>query len=637
MEWPLPLRGRRLQRCEGTDLARTEIFNLADQLTSNARRWPASPALLAPGRAPITHAQLGAAASRAGPWLAAAGLNRAARIAVLMPPGPDLALACLAMACAAACLPLPMALSEPELDAVLGDAEVDAILSLPGDRLTTRLARARGLRQLSFEPREWQDAAPDPQAELAAPEPGSTAFILLTSGTTGRPKRVPLTHRQLMLSATNIAQHLQLTPEDRSLGVMSPCHSHGLVGGLLAPLAAGASVVCTPHFEARAFLRWLRDFEPTWYSAAPTLHLAVADLLARQGAAAPPHRLRLIRSASSALPAELQQRLEALWQVPVIQTYGMTETATQLASNPLPPGARKPGSVGRAVGAELRIVDRQGAPLPAGRTGAVQARGPTVFGGYEGGDDPGGETFIDGWFATGDLGWLDDEGYLFLAGRSKEMVNRGGEKISPFDVEQALLRLPGVAQAAAYAVPHPTLGEDLQAAVVAAPDAVLQGPALRTALFGVVADFKVPASIHVLPRLPTDPGGKVRRRDLHQQIAALLAPPPSGAPMTALQASVAALFAQVLDQQVAGAEENFLALGGDSLSAAQLILAANALWGLDLPPSALLAAPTVAGFAAAVRNAIDQADTLSAELQAELEGLSDEDAARLLGESPAPG
>jgi acyl-CoA synthetase (AMP-forming)/AMP-acid ligase II/acyl carrier protein len=581
----------------------------------------------------LSHAQLFEATQRVWPWLASCGIAPSARIAVLMPAGMDLSICCLAIACQAVCIPLHAGLAETELQALLGDAKADAVLGMPGDAMTARLAQKLGLTALVFNRQQWLETPSEmkPHGDQRWSEPDETAFVLFTSGTTGKPKRVPLTQRQILGSAHRIARHLELNPEDRALCVMPVYHSHGLIGGLLTPLAAGSSVVCAPAFDASEFLRWVSDFRPTWYTASPTIHHAVVDQVSRHGAGAPAHAFRLIRSASSALPAEQLARIEDVWRVPVIESYGMTETATQLASNPLPPAPRKAGSVGRPVGAELRVIDREGHALPTGQTGAVIARGPSVFNGYEDAPETDAEAFRDGWFLTGDLGRFDEDGYLFLTGRTKEQINRGGEKISPFEVEQALMRLPGVAQAVAYPVDHPTLGEDIHAAVVPAADSAVAGPFLRSCLFGVIADFKVPAFIHVVDQIPTGAGGKVQRRSLRQQVPPLVAAVPAAAPLTPLQLRIAEMFAQTLDQPRVEADANFLALGGDSLSAVRMILAVNETWGLDLHVTSLLSAPTVTAFTATIQAAIDEADTLSAGLRTELGALSDDEISRLLG------
>ncbi|MDM0001918.1 non-ribosomal peptide synthetase [Variovorax sp. J22P240] len=610
-----------------------EASTLAQLLARHAGLRPAAIALLAPGAQPVSYAQLFAMAQSARPWLASRGLAPAARVAVLMPSGLGLAISCVVIACGAVCIPLHAGLAELELLNLLGDARADAVMGLPGDPLPVTLAQKLGLATLAFDMQQWLEGPSRGAPDVDAPWPDSTdtAFVLFTSGTTGKPKRVPLGQRQVVCSAHHIAQHLDLSSEDRALCVMPAYHSHGLIGGLLAPLAAGSSVVCAPAFDAAEFPRWIRDFRPTWYTASPTIHHAVVEQLTHDHAAPPAHGFRLIRTASSMLPAELQRRMEDLWGVPVIQTYGMTETATQLASNPLPPGVRKAGSVGRPVGAELRVIDDEGHALSVGQTGSVIARGPAVFAGYEDAPETNAEAFLHGWFLTGDLGWFDHDGYLFLAGRSREMINRGGEKISPFEVEQALMRLPGVAQAVAYPVAHPTLGENVHAAIVRSPDSAADGPFLRSSLFGVIADFKIPACIHVIDRIPQGAGGKVQRRNLEHQVAALLAAVPSDVPLTPLQSQIAALFARVLDQPRVAFDANFLAIGGDSLSAARLVLEVNETWGVDLPASALLAHPTVTTFTAELQAAIEEADALSTSFESELGALSDDEVAHLLG------
>lgn len=625
-----------MQHQRGNAPAPVEGATLRQLLASHARTRPSAPALLAPGHRTITYVELLAVVSRARRWLLSCGLGSHARVALLLPQGMELAIASLAVGSQATAIALHPGSTQAELAALLADARTDAVLGLPGDPAAARLGQQLGSTPLSLD-LERLLAAPhespvafDDDRDWPAPE--DTAFVLFTSGTTGRPKRVPLTQGQVLASARNIARHLALAPDDRGLGLMPLFHSHGLVGGLLASLAAGSSVICTPGFDASQFLRWIGEFRPTWYTAAPTLHRAIAELGTHAEGALPPHKLRFIRSASSALPAELLRGLEALWGVPVIESYGMTESATQLASNPLPPGMRKPASVGRPAGAELRVIDESGNDQATGLPGSIVARGPAVFAGYEDAPAANAEAFRDGWFITGDIGWFDADGYLHIVGRNAEIINRGGEKIAPSDVEQALLRLPAVVQAVAYPAPHPTLGEDVHAAVVLARDAVADPQALRTALFGTIADFKIPARIHVLDDIPAGVGGKVQRRRLHEAIARIdLASPSAAAPLTAMEARVAALFARVLDRAVDEVDANFLVLGGDSLSAARLAQMANEAWGIEMSASAVLAAPTVGGFAARVQAAIDEADALGDALQAEMDALSDEEVARLLG------
>ncbi|MDM0052955.1 non-ribosomal peptide synthetase [Variovorax sp. J22R115] len=584
-------------------------------LEFHARTRPSAPALLSTGHPSLSYLQLVAAADHTRNWLASLGLDAVPRIAVVLPTGLPLALATVVLACNATALPLHPGLTPLELEALLREARADAVLGLPGDPVVTGLAQQLGVPALPFDLSRLLQAQADPsgdrEAQGAAPAPGDTAFVLFTSGTSGKPKRVPLTQQQVLASARNIARHLAVSPDDdRGLLVMPTYHGHGLIGGLLTPLVAGSSVVCTPGFEASEFAQWITEFAPTWYTAAPSIHQAIADLAARLGPAWPEHRLRFARSASSALSPALMRDLEALWQVPVIEAYAMTEAATQMASNPLPPGIRRPGSVGPAAGAGIRVIDPQGHDQPCNIEGRIVVRGPAVFSGYEDAPEVNKVAFQNGWFITGDLGWLGTDGYLCITGRTSELINRGGEKIAPYEVEQALLALPGVAQAVAYAAPHPTLGEDVHAAVVLARNEVTDPRALRRALFGALADFKIPACIHVLDKLPTGTAGKLQRRRMHEQIQSIArtstAAPDVREPPTPLQARVAALFEEILRQRVGEGDANFLAMGGDSLSAARLALAVSRDCGVEITVAQVLAAPSVTEMAALVQATMDE-------------------------------
>ena len=278
---------------------------------------------------------------------------------------------------------------------------------------------------------------------------------------------VPLTHASVCLSAYNVGAALALGPQDRLLNVLPLFHAHGLISGLLAALAAGSSVVCTPGFDAAAFFGWLTEFRPTWYTAVPTIHRALLSAASRHKHDVQQHSLRLIRSASSSLPSDVVSGLESLFGVPVIDTYGMTEAASQIAANPLE--RRKPGSVGQSAGAEIAIMDGKGRRLPTGERGEIALRGPTITRGYDNDAAANEAAFRDGWFRTGDLGYLDRDGYLFIVGRIKDVINRGGQKVAPGEVEEALLSHPDVVEAVAFPVSHRRLGEDVAAAVVLRP------------------------------------------------------------------------------------------------------------------------------------------------------------------------
>jgi oxalate---CoA ligase len=346
------------------------------------------------------------------------------------------------------------------------------------------------------------------RTSMDAPDPDDIAIFAYTSGTTGRSKCVPLTHANVLWSSRNIATHYALTPADRSLVVLPLFHGHGLIGSTLSTLASGGTVIVPPRFSASEFWRLFSEHRATWYSAVPTIHqvlLARADM-----GGAPFGGLRFIRSCSAALAPAILTNLENRFGAPVIEAYGMTEAAHQVASNPLPPLVHKPGTVG--LSAEISIIDEHGQHLGAMSSGEVVVRGPNVMRGYQNNPEANAAAFIDGWFRTGDIGVIDSDGYLSLTGRIKDLINRGGEKISPEEVEAVLLGHPAVAEAAVFGVPDPKYGEVVWAAVVLRGVATTQE--LKAFCSARLADFKVPDVIRIVSKLPKDAVEKVQRRNL---------------------------------------------------------------------------------------------------------------------------
>jgi acyl-CoA synthetase (AMP-forming)/AMP-acid ligase II len=337
------------------------------------------------------------------------------------------------------------------------------------------------------------------------------ALVLHTSGTTSRPKLVPLSHANLCASAGHIAASLALTPADRCLNIMPLFHIHGLIAALLSSLSAGASVACTAGFNALQFFSQMREFVPNWYTAVPTMHQAVAARASHHRDVIAAHPLRLIRSSSASLPPQVMADVEAAFGAPVIEAYGMTEAAHQMASNPLPPRPRKPGSVGLPAGPEVAIMSESGELLAADAVGEVVIRGPNVTAGYRNNAQANAQAFTNGWFRTGDQGRLDAEGYLWLTGRLKEIINRWGEKISPREVDEVLMDHPAVAQAVTFALPHDKLGEDVAAAVVCKQGASVSERDLQKFAGERLAAMKVPRRIVFLAEIPKGATGKLQR------------------------------------------------------------------------------------------------------------------------------
>ncbi len=476
---------------------------------------PDAPALLAPGRPPLTYRGLRASVERLAGQLAALGIGRGDRVAIAMGNGPEMVQTFLGVAACATAAPLNPRYRQEEFAFYYEDTRAAALITLPGE---IEAAHAAATPEMAI-----IEARPEPDGTLSfaairgarpprpldTPGPDDVAMILHTSGTTSRPKRVPLRHRNLTASAHNIGRTYALGPADTALCVMPLFHIHGIVATLLSPLASGGAVVCPPGFDALRFWGWVQEFRPTWYSAVPTMHQLLLARAERNAEIIRAHPFRFIRSSSASLPPVVMERMEAIFGAPVLESYGMTEASHQMTSNPLPPLPRKAGTVGYGFGVEAAIMDESGALLPQGSIGEVVVRGPNVVDGYENNPEANAQAFVNGWFRTGDQGVIDADGYLKLTGRLKELINRGGEKISPLEIDDVLLRHPAVAEAVAFAAPHPTLGEEVHAAVV------LRAPVsereLREHCAAALAEFKVPRVFHVLDEIPRGATGKLQR------------------------------------------------------------------------------------------------------------------------------
>jgi acyl-CoA synthetase (AMP-forming)/AMP-acid ligase II len=583
--------------------------SLPELLEHQADRIPDAPAILAPGRAPLSYGRLYQHIEHTGCVLRAMGLGRHDRIAVVLPNGPELAVATLAVAANTACTPMNPAFGAEELDRYFSDLRPRALITEAGiDSTARRVALSRGIRVIDL------STAFDAEAGLftftgdqgsippdGSANPGEVALLVLTSGTTSRPRIVPLAHAKICAAAYNWATALALKETDRCLSVMPLFHGHGLTATVLASLAAGASVVCTPGLDVNSFFAWLTAFRPTWYSAVPTLHQAILAGARQHRGRAAQSRLRFIRAASAPLLPRVFTELEKTFETCVINCYAMTETAAgPIACNPLPPRQRKAGSVGVPVGLDVAIMDEQGALLPGGETGQVVVRGASVMSGYDGDPMANHTAFVDSWFKTGDLGFFDDDGYLFLVGRSREIINRGGEKIAPQEVDEVLLEHPAVAEAVTFAIPHPTLGEDVAAAIVLWPRAVATQKDIRQFVTGRVADFKVPRQVLIVGALPVGPTGKVQRVGLAAKLglaSRIDVPQTFVAPRTPLEKMLAECWAETLQVERVGIHDDFFALGGDSLSVVHVLVRVYEIMHLEIEISRFFEAPTIAEMA----------------------------------------
>jgi oxalate---CoA ligase len=469
-------------------------------------------ALAEPSGRRMTHAQLRDGIRTLAGQLSNLGVSAGDRVALAMGNGADVVVTFLAVtSLGAAAAPLNPALSATEMRAEMIDLAVsftlyDAASAEPALSAADGLTRATGHVQEVDGRTSLTDGASGRPGSAGGPD--DVALLLHTSGTTSKPKTVPLRQRNLAASVRNVAATYELTPTDIGYVVMPLFHVHGLVAGVLAPLSAGASVIIPAKFSASSFWSDVHSHHASWYTAVPTIHHLVIDATAdgrHEG-----HRLRFARSCSSTLPAPLWRRFEERIGVPLVEAYGMTEASHQMTSNPLPPGRREPGSVGVATGIEVQVVDETWTPVATGQSGEVCVRGTSVVDGYLDNPTANAAGFRDGWFRTGDVGTLDADGYLRLVGRIKELINRGGEKISPYEVEAVLLEHPAVSEAAVYPKPDAVYGEQVAAVVV--PRADVAGEDLLRHCRERMAAFKVPVTIAVLDAIPKGPTGKIQRR-----------------------------------------------------------------------------------------------------------------------------
>ena len=491
-------------------------------------------AITAPGRAALSYGGLRALVQRTLATLNGLGLGRNDGVAIVLANGPEMATCFISAACGVTTAPLNPAYRADEFEFYLADLNAKAlIVEHDSSSPAIEVAQKLGVRLIdlhpgsaagdfTLQPREGQGQGPGPGMAAAAgishggpAQPDDISMVLHTSGTTSRPKIVPLSQRNLCASARNIAATLQFTAADRGLNIMPLFHIHGLIAGVLAPLAAGSQVYCTPGFNALKFFGWMDEAKPTWYTAVPTMHQAILSRASKNAEVIARHPLRFIRSSSSSMPPQVIRELEEVFKAPLIESYGMTEACHQMASNPLPPAVRKPGSVGLAAGPEMAIMGEDGSLLPRGtgleNTGEIVIRGDNVTAGYLNNPKANAEAYTNGWFRTGDQGVMDAEGYVSLTGRLKEIINRGGEKVSPREVDEILMDHAAVAQVVCFGMPHPKLGEEVAAAVVLREGQAATERELQDFVSQRAAEFKVPKKILFMEEIPKGATGKLQR------------------------------------------------------------------------------------------------------------------------------
>jgi acyl-CoA synthetase (AMP-forming)/AMP-acid ligase II len=494
---------------------------LRDLLSRGANN---APAISAPGRVPLAFESLRELISSTISQLNALGIGRNDRVGIVLANGPEMATCFMACASGVTSAPLNPAYRADEFEFYLNDLNAKALIvekdsASPAIAVAQKLGvriidlvvdASKGAGNFTLHPRDGAQSSA-PAAHGGHAQPGDISMVLHTSGTTSRPKIVPLSQGNLVASATNIRNSLQFTENDCGLNVMPLFHIHGLIAGVLASLAAGSQVFCTPGFNALKFFAWMDEAKPTWYTAVPTMHQAIVSRAKGNQEIIARNPLRFLRSSSSSMPPQVIKELEEIFNAPLIEAYGMTEATHQMACNPLPPAVRKPGKVGIAAGPEVAIMGTGGALLPRGETGEIVIRGANVTAGYENNPKANEEGFVNGWFLTGDQGVMDEDGYISITGRLKEIINRGGEKVSPREVDEILMDHAAVAQVVCFGMPHPKLGEEVAAVVVLREGQQATERELQTYVSSRAADYKVPKKILFMDEIPKGATGKLQR------------------------------------------------------------------------------------------------------------------------------
>ncbi|MCA1031293.1 AMP-binding protein [Bacillus timonensis] len=573
--------------------------HVVDGLKHWAETTPDAPALVSLEGSSVSYRELWENVRHMAGRLVDLGVERGERVAVVLGDGPEMATVFLSVACFTTCAPLNPKYTREELLFYFEDTRAAAVV-VENDGITPAIQAANelGMKVITLEQLEVSS-----ETEVTLANDEDVALVLHTSGTTARPKIVPIRQRHVCASMVSISRSLKLTENDRCLLVMPLFHVHGLIGGLLSTLNSGGSVICSRGFQVDAFYQALTELSPTWYTAVPTMHHTIVTH-GRDGGSPPSHGLRFIRSCSSSLPPLLAQEVEAFFQVPIVEAYGMTEAAHQMAVNPLPPGERKHGSVGKAEGCGVAIMDDACTLLPYGSLGEIVVRGDNVIDGYEHNPDANEKSFTNGWFRTGDQGYIDHDGYIFIDGRIKEIINRGGEKVSPREVDEVLLRHHAVAQVACFAVPHPTLGEEVGAIVVLKPGAYVTERELRAFAVKSVTPYKVPTKIVFASEIPKGPTGKVQRVGLAKKLGL------DATVMASVDLDVmATIWRKSLRVNDLSFDDDFFELGGSSIQAYEILSVVQETFGVEVSFPDFFGCSTIRELASFVSKKQEQART----------------------------
>jgi len=476
-------------------------------------------ALEAPNRISLTYHELNETIVSLKNTFKKLSINPLDPVAIVLPNGPDLGTLFLATACFGIAAPLNPNYSKKEFLFFLKDLRAKVLVVDPKLKSTaSSAAKELGIPILKLFPNEKAGSFilkknSDFLQNQTQNEPFESrpSLLLHTSGTTSKPKLVQLTAKNLVQSALNIGKTLQLSERDSCLNIMPLFHIHGLVAVLLASIFSNSRLICPPGFSALTFFGFLNKYRPTWYSGVPTMHQLILQRAKRNQDVINKNPLRFIRSSSAALPKPVLKELETTFQCPIVEAYGMTEASHQIASNPLPPKSRKAGTVGIAAGPQIKIIENNGNEMPANCVGEIVIKGNNVINCYANNPEANHSSFHEGWFRTGDLGSIDEDGYLTISGRIKEIINKGGEKISPKEIDDILQEMPAIEQVVCFAIGNNAYGEDIGCAIVLVPGMSLTEEEIVKHASKFLAKFKIPRRFFFLSEIPVGPTGKLQR------------------------------------------------------------------------------------------------------------------------------
>jgi acyl-CoA synthetase (AMP-forming)/AMP-acid ligase II/thioesterase domain-containing protein len=538
-----------------------------------------------------------------------AGYHRGDRFATALNNGPEQFAAIIALMAGFTVAPINPTLKEEEMARHMKLTRVKAVVVDDMACPATKVARSLGMEVYELTKADGGDTlvfglkgkgmdnAPEPEPEFATED--DLIAIFGTSGTTGRPKLVPVKQSSIFWSHHFYMKVFRDWQKTRYLAVLPIFYAHGLLSPLRI-LVCGGCVIYAPSFDPHNFFRWLDAAKPTAMTAGPTLYQAIMQHAGENADVIGRNRLKYISTGNAAMPNEVMDQLEKTFGVPVLETYAMTEVPI-ITMNPPPPGKSKRGSAGVSWGTEVAIMDEGGELLPDGKLGEIVVKGPAVMGGYEGDPEANRAAFRDGWFRTGDIGYFDDEKYLYIKGRLKELINRGGEKIAPREVEEALLTHPAVREAAVFPVKHRKLGEDVAAAVVLKDGASATDSELKVHVSKKLAHFKVPSRVVIVGELPKGATGKISRAGMAESLGMAKADWGESQylpPRTETERRLVGLLEKVAPGGRVGINDNLFDLGIYSLMAVRLFSEMEGEFGVKLPLSTLFQSPRVGDIAA---------------------------------------